>query len=77
MSAAREQRLPESRDGGKALCWLALFQAVWAKMGSKRLLWECIRLLLSMYRLDSIRALFAALFYGFEKSRPILTIDIS
>src|SRR5262245_38688743 len=29
------------------------------------------------YRLDSMRELFEALFYGFEKSRPLLTIDTS
>ena len=55
----------------------ALFQAVWAKLGSKRLLWERMRALFYAYGLDSMRELFEALFYGFEKPRPILTIDTS
>ena len=59
-------------DQTQQLC-CALFQAVWAKLGSKRLLWERMRALFYDYRLDSMRALFEALFYGFEKSRPILT----
>ena len=46
-------------------------------MASKRLLWEHIRSLFSTYRLDAMRELFAAPSYGFEKSRPILTIPIS
>jgi hypothetical protein len=52
-----------------------LFQALWVKMGSKRLLWERIRSLFYTYRLDSMRELFAAPSYGFETSRPILTIN--
>jgi hypothetical protein len=55
----------------------ALFRAVWTKMGSKRLLWERMRALFYDYRLDSMRALFEALLYGFEKSYPILSIDTS
>jgi len=55
----------------------ALFQAVWAKLGSKRLRWERRRALFYPYQLDSMRALFEALFYGFEKARPILSIDAS
>jgi hypothetical protein len=63
-------------DQTQQLC-CALFQAVWAKLGSKRLLWERMRALFYDYRLDSMRALFAALFYGFEKSRPRLSLDSS
>jgi hypothetical protein len=63
-------------DQAQQLC-CALFQAVWAKLGSKRLLWERMRALFYTYHLDSMRALFEALFYGFEKSRPILSIDSS
>jgi hypothetical protein len=63
-------------DQAQQLC-CALFQAVWAKLGSKRLLWERMRALFYTYRLDSMRELFEALFYGFEKSRPILRIDTS
>lgn len=63
-------------DQTQQLC-CALFRAVWTKMGSKRLLWERMRALFYDYRLDSMRALFEALLYGFEKSRPILSIDTS
>ena len=63
-------------DQTQQLC-CALFQAVWAKLGSKRLVWERMRALFYDYRLDSMRALFEALFYGFEKSRPLLSIDSS
>ena len=63
-------------DQTQQLC-CALFQAVWAKLGSKRLLWERMRALFYTYQLDSMRALFEALFYGFEKSRPVLSLDSS
>jgi hypothetical protein len=63
-------------DQTQQLC-CALFQAVWAKLGSKRLLWERMRSLFYTYRLHSMRELFEALFYGFVKSRPIFTIDTS
>jgi len=60
-------------DQTQQLC-CALFQAVWVKLGSKRLLWERMRSLFYDYRLDSMRELFEALFYGFEKPRPALSI---
>ena len=63
-------------DQAQQLC-CALFQAVWAKLGSKRLLWERMRALFYTYCLNSMRELFEALFYGFVKSRPIFTIDTS
>jgi hypothetical protein len=63
-------------DQTQQLC-CALFRAVWTKMGSKRLLWERMRALFYDYRLDSMRALFEALFYGWEKPRPLLRMDTS
>jgi hypothetical protein len=63
-------------DQTQQLC-CALFQAVWVKLGSKRLLWERMRALFYDYRLDSMHALFEALLYGFEKSRPLLSLDSS
>jgi DDE family transposase len=63
-------------DQTQQLC-CALFRAVWAKLGSKRLLWERMRALFYDYRLASMRELFAALLYGFEKSQPILLTDSS
>ena len=55
----------------------ALFRAVWAKLGRKRLLWERMRALFYDYGLDSMRALFEARLYGVDKPRPLLTMDTS
>jgi hypothetical protein len=63
-------------DQVQQLC-CALFQAAWAKLGSKRLLWERMRALFYDYRLESMRELLEALFYGLEKSHPILRINTS
>ena len=63
-------------DQAQQLC-CALFQAVWAKLGSKRLLWERMRALFYDYALASMRQLFEALWYGFQKSSPIVTLDSS
>jgi hypothetical protein len=63
-------------DQTQQLCW-ALFCAVWAKLGRKRLLWERMRSLFYTYHLDSMRELFVALLHGFEKSHPILIINTS
>ena len=63
-------------DQTQQLC-CALFRAVWAKLGSKRLLWERMRALFYDYRLESMRELLEALFYGLEKSHPILRINTS
>ena len=63
-------------DQTQQLC-CALFQAVWAKLGSKRLLWERMRALFYGYHLKSMRELLEALFYGYERHRPILITDTS
>jgi hypothetical protein len=63
-------------DQAQQLC-CALFQAVWAKLGSKRLLWERMRALFYDYALTSMRQLFEALLYGFKKSSPLATLDSS
>jgi Transposase DDE domain len=63
-------------DQVQQLC-CPLFQAAWAKWGSKRLLWEKMRALFYDYTLDSMEHLFQALYYGFKKSTPILDIDSS
>ena len=55
----------------------ALFQAVWAKLGSKRLLWERMRALFYAYALTSMRQLLEALFYGLQKPTPIFASDSS
>jgi hypothetical protein len=54
-----------------------LFQAVWAKLGSKRQLWERMRALFYDYALESMRHLFEALFYGLKKTAPVLALDSS
>jgi hypothetical protein len=55
----------------------ALFQAVWAKLGSKRLLWERLRALFYTYALASMRQLLEALFYGLQKPTPVFAVDSS
>lgn len=55
----------------------ALFQAVWTKLGSKRLLWERLRALFYTYALVSMRQLLEALFYGLQKPTPIFASDSS
>jgi len=63
-------------DQAQQLC-CPLFQAVWAKLGSKRLLWERLRALFYAYAFASMRQLFEALWYGFKKSSPLVTLDSS
>jgi hypothetical protein len=63
-------------DQTQQLC-CALFRAVWAKLGSKRLVWERLRALFYGYHLKSMRELLEALFYGYERHRPILITDTS
>jgi hypothetical protein len=61
-------------DHTQQLC-CALCQAVWRKWGSKRLVWERMRTLFYTYRLESMRELFEALWYGIEKHRPIFALQ--
>jgi Transposase DDE domain len=61
-------------DQAQQLC-CALFQAVWAKLGSKRLLWERMRAWFYTYALASMRQLFEALFYGLKKPPPVFDFD--
>lgn len=63
-------------DQTQQLC-CALFQAVWSKLGSKRLLWERMRALFYDYALESMRQLLEALFYGLEKPRPSFALNSS
>ena len=63
-------------DQTQQLC-CALFRAVWAKLGSKRLLWERMRALFYSYALTSMRELWEALWYGYERHRPLLRTDTS
>ena len=63
-------------DQVQQLC-CPLFRAVWAKLGSKRRLWEKMRALFYDYALGSMQQLFEALLYGLKKSAPILASDTS
>jgi hypothetical protein len=63
-------------DQVQPLC-CPLFQAVGAKLGSKRRLWERMKALFYDYALKSMQHLFEALFYGLKKSAPILASDSS
>jgi hypothetical protein len=63
-------------DQTQQLC-CALFRAVWAKFGSKRLGWERMRALFYDYRLHSMRELLEALYVGFAKSHPMILTDSS
>ncbi len=63
-------------DHTQQLC-CALFRAVWAKLGRKRLLWERMRALFYGYRLTSMREWLEALFYGYERHRPLVIRETS
>jgi hypothetical protein len=63
-------------DQTQQLC-CALFQAAWAKWGSKRLLWERMRAVFFDYALESMRQLLEALFYDLKKSAPVFADDSS
>jgi hypothetical protein len=63
-------------DQTQQLC-CALCRAVWTKLGSKRLLWERMRGLFYGYHLESMRELWEALWYGYERQRPLLLTDTS
>jgi hypothetical protein len=63
-------------DQPQQLC-CALCQAVWAKLGSKRLLWERMRALCDDDALESMRQLLETLLYGLKKLHPLLAVDAS
>ncbi len=63
-------------DQSQQLC-CALFRAVWAKLGSKRSLWDRMRAVFYEYALESMRQLLEALYYGLKKPTPIFAVDSS
>jgi len=73
---AMVMRLAFLVDQTQQLCG-ALFQAVWAKRGSKRLLGERMRALCYDDALESLRQRLEALLYGFKKPPPLLAVDSS
>ena len=52
-----------------------LFNAVWEKLGTKRSIWENIRILFHGYNVDSMEEILKALFYGFEKDKLLILGD--
>jgi len=54
-----------------------LFQGAWRKLGSKRALWERQRALFYDYQLRSLRELYEALYYGYERLRPRINYPIN
>ena len=63
-------------DQTQQLC-CPLFRAVWEKLGSKKMLWERMRSLFRDFTVSSMRELWEALFHGYEKPRPVFSIDSS
>lgn len=63
-------------DQVQQLC-CPLFRAVWAKLGSKRRLWEELRVRFAADTLASLRELLEALVYGVHKPRPRFVLDSS
>jgi len=55
----------------------AFCRAVWAKLGSKRLLWARMRALFYADAFAALRQRFATLWSGFKKSSPMLAMDAS
>ena len=59
-------------DQTQQLC-CPLFRMVWKKLGSKKMLWERMRSFFREYIVYSMREIFEALYYGYERPRPVLT----
>jgi len=54
-----------------------LFQGVWNKLGSKKMLWERVRSFFREFTVSSMRQIYEALLYGYEKPPPVIAIDSS
>ena len=63
-------------DQTQQLC-CPLFRMVWKKLGSKKMLWERMRSFFREYIVYSMREIFEALYYGYQRPRPVLTLDSS
>ncbi len=63
-------------DQTQQLC-CPLFRNVWKRLGSKKMLWERMRSFFREYLVSSMREIFEALYYGYERPRPVLTMDSS
>ena len=47
----------------------ALFRAAWAKKGPKCALWEAVRQLLTSFEVSSMREIYEAMAFGYERPR--------
>ena len=63
-------------DQTQQLC-CPLFQAVWKEMGSKKMLWERMRSMFREYLVSSMREIFQALCYGYDRPPLAFCIDSS
>ena len=63
-------------DQTQQLC-CPLFRKVWKKLGSKKMLWERMRSFFREYIVDSMQEIFEALYYGYQRPRPVFTLDSS
>jgi len=63
-------------DQTQQLC-CPLFRGVWEKLGTKKMLWERMRSFFREYTVSSMREIFEALYYGYERPRPVLIMDTS
>ena len=63
-------------DQTQQLC-SPLFRKVWKKLGSKKMLWERMRSFFQEHVVFSMQEVFEALYYGYGRSRPVLTYDDS
>ncbi|MGZ3790691.1 MAG: hypothetical protein ACXVCQ_19365, partial [Bacteriovorax sp.] len=52
-----------------------LFNAVWEKLGTKRSVWENIKILFYGYKTDSMEGILKALFYGFKMDELFVLDD--
>ena len=53
------------------------FRAVWKKLGGKKMLWERMRSFFREYIVHSVREILEPLYYGYQRPRPVLTVDSS
>jgi hypothetical protein len=63
-------------DQTQQLC-CPLFRAVWKKLGSKKMLWERMRSMFREYIVSSMREIFYALCYGYNRPQLVFSIDSS
>ena len=63
-------------DQTQQLC-CPLFRAVWKEMGSKKMLWERMRSMFREYLVSSMREIFQALCYGYDRPPLAFCIDSS